>query len=155
MGLNALGFPDIEAFLYKTSNQSTTKSVAANVTWDTALFDTAGFFDSAVSNTNITIPIGGVYFVICSIEWEAGATGYRQHTLRLSDNTNLMRYNNLPVTAGGVQSHIVLSGVGRFNAGDVVYLEVEQTDKTPFLLQGGDQWDTSFYIRLLSLTEAS
>lgn len=77
VGLNIFGTPQVELWISKSAQQSLVNATDTAITWDTENVDTDDMFDSVVSNTNINIPVSGLYMVSLVGNFEPHATNDR------------------------------------------------------------------------------
>ncbi len=108
----------------KVSNNSSVtipNSTSTILSFDTETYDTAGMFDS-LANTQIAIPIDGVYLVQGSISWVGNLTGIRESSIFINAVGNVAISG--PSAATGVKQQPTF--VGRLSAGDLITLKVFQ-----------------------------
>lgn len=84
------------AFVYQGTTATTagTSGTAAQVLWDSELFDTDSMHSTSVNTSRVTATTAGLYDVKTSCYWVANATGYRQIEIRK---------NSAGSAAGGTQ----------------------------------------------------
>jgi hypothetical protein len=142
--------------LYKSADQTVANGNNDVISFNSEVYDTDGFHDTATNNSRITIPAGfdGYYLVIANATSDADATNHTGATL-------MIRKNAAGVAGGGTQITIA-RGVGHtlqwalpplvwsgpLVATDYVecfFFSISEAHQ----VQGGDQSLTSFQMILL------
>ncbi len=121
------------AFVRKTTLQAIPDAVLTSVTFDSADYDTAGYFNAAQPD-RLTIPEAGVYLVVANSELEvAGVAGARGVELLVNGTTAIARdvRTTLAPSFGLHGVHALYS----FAAGDTVALRYFQDSGAPRNLQ--------------------
>lgn len=151
MGLGIFGAPVIELNINRSTNQSIPNNAATNVQWENEVVDSGELFNSAVSNTTITIPTTGLYAVTIGLSWAANVTGSRHAFLLLNGVDNVLLDRRMTVT-GGLSTSLTLSGIRYFTADDTLVVQVLQNSGAALNLLGVSG-NTELFLVCLSLNQ--
>ena len=134
--LNALyGVPFSGALIAKDT-QAIADNTAVDITWNTVLYDTDGYFGSS-GDTFLTVPAGVTHVKIhYALVWEADVDGYRQISLEKSVNGGAFSvvFDGVVITRDNALNHVSLgddwaghSPVLQVTPGDRFQLQVRHT----------------------------
>lgn len=92
------------ALVQRTSDQTIATATVDNIDWQSAVYDTGGFWENVTNPDRLTVPAGiDLVRIHVNIRWDSSSTGYRQATLYKDG-----------------------SGTGATLAGDICYLTTSQ-----------------------------
>ena len=116
--------------LARTSDQTLTTSVAANISWVTEVFDYGGWW---ASGTTVTVPAGAIpsgyttiaVMVFARIRFASNSTGIRR--IRIMQNGSAIGTRTSSALGGGDSTDTDISDVAVCAAADTFTLEAYQT----------------------------
>ena len=83
----SISYKDSSVRVYDSANQSITHDTWTSITFDTEVFDTADFHDSA-NPSRLTMPADGKYLIFANVRFAANATGTRGIRIFVNGTTN-------------------------------------------------------------------
>lgn len=119
--VSPLAVQNIGIKVYRSTAQTFTTAVGADVTFDSVAFN-QGFEDPGSSFTAVVAPYTGVYIIVASTRWSTNSTGARTVTLRV--NATQMETDTRGAQA---QSASVVSAIRFMDAGDEVEKRLTQS----------------------------
>lgn len=109
-----------------SSNHTIANATNTDVAWDTALWDTCGFFDSG-SPGQVTVPDGVAFVKISSnLLWNAGGPGRRAVAIKHEGTAYATADNYGPSSGTGVVRMNIAGRVIAVSPGDVITVDVRQ-----------------------------
>jgi hypothetical protein len=112
------------ASVLKLSPETIATATGTTLHADFEIYDTANLHDTTTNSESFVAPVGGMYVVSVSVQWDANSTGYRNTTLVGPTGTFAQAIG--PATASPAVTVQQLSGVERMSAGQSVHVEVLQ-----------------------------
>ncbi len=111
--------------LQLASEPSIPNNAETTVAWTEETFDPNDMHDLVTDKHKMTVPTGGIYLIMASVEWDNSNVGVRRITL-FSKGTNLVCRNSMPFVQGAKEVMSVF-GLSEMDAGDYFHLNVFHT----------------------------
>lgn len=114
--------------VYATATQTLTTGTITIIAFDTE--ESTGFLgdpfsEASLAAETITVSVAGIYTIIGTIAYAAGATGFRQASIYI--NGTEAQTQRLPAAAAGGTFGVTAVGTFKLNANDVITLRGQQT----------------------------
>lgn len=130
----------------KSATQSCNNNTTTFVTFDTEDVDTDGYHSNVSNTTRFTVPTTANYYIACTVEFDANATGQREIFVRVNGGTDWLRVK-INATAAGACVPTV-SGILPLTAGDYVEAYALQNSGGTRTL-ANNRWGCRFQIQRL------
>lgn len=138
--------------VYRSANLTVTTASTTDVTWDSELFDTDGFHDTASNTARFTVPagLGGKYLLVVNIEWQGSMASTNPIVYIDKNATNTIMWNQ--ETLGADDSGTInmnFSTVLSLAAADYIKIQVRQASGSNKTVVGGQVYNSNAqFIRL-------
>lgn len=142
------------ARVYHVSDQTINNNTTTVLSFDTERFDNGpAFHDTSSNNSRLTIPVDGVYLVICNIIWKSNSNGSRMLELIVNGGT-IIATSLIPPCTGQTTNQIV-STIWNFTASQYVQARVLQDSGGTLDVARFDARSPEFMIAMLGSASVS